>query len=261
MLETINSRRRASMAVFAGVLAALLAISTSVYAQDKGKGGSVDPKAMQILKKMSDYLGQAKTFSFTVNTLYDHVQKSGIKIKQTARIRAVVDRSGRMYAHALRDDMSARRVWYDGKTLTRLDSRSKQVVQASFSGTIDKLVDHVLATSKMQLPVADFLYSDTAKVFGENLLSANYVGRRMVRGVVTHQLSFESSGADWQVWVKAGDTPIPVRFAIVYVHVKGEPQFLAQFRNWQFNMPVDSNLFAAKVPPDAKKVSHKDVTD
>lgn len=259
MIGNTMQRGAWRIALCAAVAASMLGAGSAALAQ--AKGGSLDAKAMQILKKMSDYLGKAQRLSFTVNQLYDHVEKSGIKIKQTARTRVVIDRGGKLYAHNIRDDRRMRRVWYDGQTLTRLDVQGKRYVQIAFSGTIDKLIDHVIEKSKMQLPVADFLYSNPAKVFGKNLISARYVGRRIVAGVMAHHLSFESTGADWQIWIKAGDTPVPLRFAIVYVSEKGEPQFLAQFRHWQFNMPVDASLFRAKLPKDAKKIALKEATE
>jgi hypothetical protein len=38
-----------------------------------------------------------------------------------------------------------------------------------------------------------------------------------VDGVPCHQLSFESPGADWQIWIEADSTPVPRRFVIDFV--------------------------------------------
>ena len=41
--------------------------------------GAIDEKAIEVMKNMSNYLSEAKTFSFEAMSLYDHAMKSGIK--------------------------------------------------------------------------------------------------------------------------------------------------------------------------------------
>ena len=107
---------------------------------------------------------------------------------------------------------------------------------------------------------ADLLYSDIDKTFAESIISAEYVGQRLVDGVLCHQLSLESTGADWQIWIEADDTPVPRRFAIDYVHVPGEPQFLASLTEWRIDPQFEDADFAIKLPQDAKEVSVDQMT-
>lgn len=242
--------------VFAGVLALLLATGQPGLAQEDTETSEAirDPKAMEILRQMSDYLGSAGTFSVKMATFSDHVRDSGIKIKSSAERQVFVRRPSEFHARVQFDDQTSREVWYDGNTLIRLDRPKKEYMKLAFSGSIDELLDHVIDNYEVQLPLADFLYSDIVGTFGGNIISAEYVGERLVRGVLCHQLSIESTGADWQIWVEADDTPVPCRFAIVYVNVPGEPEYLAIFDEWKINPNLDEALFKFKTPNDAKEV-------
>jgi hypothetical protein len=62
----------------------------------------------------------------------------------------------------------------------------------------------------LDLPLADLIYNDIAGVMKESIISAEHMGERMVGGVPCHHLSFESTGADWQVWVQKWDKPVRI---------------------------------------------------
>ena len=75
-----------------------------------------------------------------------------------------------------------------------------------------------------------------------------------MKGIKCHQLSFESTGADWQIWIEADATPLPCRFAITYVNDKSEPQFLAQLGRWSIGGEATADRFKAAVPERTKEV-------
>lgn len=220
----------------------------------------IDPEAMTILGQMSAYLAGASSFTVKGTVLYDHVRTSGIKIKSVAVREILVRRPGELHVRTQFDDGASRKIWYDGKELVILNVQSNEYAKLSFAGNLDQLLDHVIENTEVQLPLADFLYSDINKTFAESIISAEYVGKRLVDGVLCHQLSLESTGADWQIWIEADDTPVPCRFAIVYVHERGEPQFLANFANWRIDPQFEDADFAIKLSQDAKEISVNQLT-
>jgi hypothetical protein len=227
--------------------------SAPAHAQ-KQKAGPMDEKAVQILQGMSDYLAGAKTLSFRARTLFDEVRKSGIKIKSARTIQGIMRRPNSLRVLAIADNGSARSAWFDGSKLTVLMRHDNKVMELEYKGTIDGLLNELIENHEAQLPLADLLYEDVAKSFKENLISAEYLGIKLVNGIKCHHLSFESTGADWQIWVQADATPVPRRFAISYVNAPEKPEFLASFSRWSIDGEAADDQFKASVPESAKKV-------
>ena len=218
------------------------------------KTGPMDDKAMQVLQGMSDYLSKAQTASFRVRTFFDEVRESGIKIKTARKGTVLLKRPNQLHVKSIADSGAARTVWFDGSKLTVWDRHVNQVKALDFKGTTDALLDHLSDNYQVNLPVADLLFSDVGKALKDSIISSEYLGERTVQGVKCHHLSFESTGADWQIWIEADATPLPRRFAVTYVDAKGEPQFLAQLDQWSIGGEADPSMFKAGVPDSAKKV-------
>lgn len=218
------------------------------------KTGPMDEKAMQILLGMSDYLAKAETASFRVRTFYDQVRKSGIKIKVAREGNVLLKRPGALHVESIADNGAARTVWYDGAKLTVWDRHVNQVKTLDFKGTTDALIDYLDDKYQVNLPVADLLFSNVGDALKETIISSEYLGTRTVQSVKCHHLSFESTGADWQIWIEADATPLPRRFVVTYVNDKSEPQFLAQLDRWSIGGDTDASMFKAAVPESAKTV-------
>ncbi len=246
--RTIGTVATASSAlVLAGALLSNVAYGQAVAPMDK--------QAVQILQAMSDHLGKAKTVSFRARMFFDTVRKSGIKIKSAQMVQVTLKRPSSFRALTISDNGSARTSWYDGTKLTVLHRHINKVMQLDFKGTTDALLDELTTKHDAKIPLVDLLYSDVAKALKEHVISAEYIGIKRVNGIKCHHLSFESTGADWQVWVRADATPVPLRFAISYVNVAEKPELLASIDRWSANGDIADDHFNAIIPKGAKKTA------
>ena len=59
---------------------------------------------------------------------------------------------------------------------------------------------------------------------------------------------------DWQVWVTGGERPLLRRLVITYRRSEGQPQFRAQFRDWNFSPEVPDALFVFRPADGAVKI-------
>lgn len=116
------------------------------------------------------------------------------------------------------------------------------------------MLDHVIDNYGAEIPLADLFYYNLNKTLGKDLLSAEYVGLRTVDGVPCHQLSFESPGADWQIWIEADSTPVPRRFVIDFVDDDNKPEYMARMDAWSVGGEIeDYNFVAAEGAAPSKK--------
>ncbi|MGI9571622.1 MAG: DUF2092 domain-containing protein, partial [Desulfobulbia bacterium] len=245
---------------FARIAAAFCCIALLIAPLEGALGqskGAMDEKAIQILQQMSKELSAAKTISVRVKSFFDVVRESGIKIKEARSIKILLKRPNHVFAESVAESGAARAIWFDGKKLTVYRQDKNEYSTLDFNGSADQLFDHLSEKFGLNFPIADLLYSNAGKTFEENLLSSEYIGERTVQGVRTHQLSFESTGADWQIWIEADRSPLPRRFTINYVNEKGEPQFMAQLDQWSLGVDIAEENFRAGIPEKAKKVELK----
>ncbi len=228
-------------------------LTGQTLAQEAGTG-PVDEKAMAVLQGMSDYLATETTLSFSARTFFDAVRESGIKIKMAREVEVILKRPNHLYAHTLDDAGIAASVWYDGSKVTVWNRSANEFMTLEFSGDTDKLLDELIDKYEFQIPIADLLYSDVSKALGGDLMSSEYIGLRTVDGIQCHQLSFESGGADWQIWVEADSTPVPCRFVIDFVAEENQPQFMAQLDAWSLGGEFEDFHFTAVMPEGVKQV-------
>lgn len=244
---------RVTRVIFAAGIALAMTAAQPSLAPAADDKGVMDQKALDLLAGMSKYLAGAKTLSLRAGAFYDQVRTSGIKIKAVALHQIYLDRPNSLQSKSHMDDGSSRRAWFDGKKLTVLFGKRNEYMTLAFDGSVDGLIEELISKHKAQLPLADLLFSDPAKTFGESIISAEYIGEKLVDGVKCHHLSFESTGADWQVWIEADDTPVPRRYVIVYVNEEGEPQFAARLDEWKLGDEAKP-LFEPKLPDGAKEI-------
>ena len=230
-------------------------VATETAAEDTK--GYMDPLAMEVLENVSDHLSRAKTVSMKATSLYDHVLESGVIVTYAKDVTVYVQRPDKFLAIISGDNLSQRRVFFDGKSLVRVDVKKNTYQKLAYEGDIDQLLDYIIDNYDLQLPLADFIYNDIAGVMKESILSSEHLGERIVSGIPCHHLSFESTGADWQLWVQKWDKPIPRRFTINYVNIDGNPQYLGIFEEWRINPGFDEKIFTFTPPPGAKEVELK----
>ncbi len=264
MYETPGRSRRLRASAIA--TACLLLFAAAASADEGGeqveKASLLQQEAIDLFKRMSTHLGKTKTLSFTSHGLLEVPDASGIKELRGRTSTVVLQRPDRFYARFLGDDGIEGEVWFDGKSFTLLYSGAEGALYATIAApegaaTIDAIQDHMQEEYDFVLQVGDLLYSDVWGMSKDALLSAVYLGRKLVRGRACHHLSLEFDGVDAQLWVEDGDDPVPCRWAFTLLDEPSEPLFVTDFDSWLDNPSVDAARFRFVAPGGAKKMELK----
>jgi len=88
----------------------------------------------------------------------------------------------------------------------------------------------------------------------DRVRSVDYVEKTNIHGSPSHHLAARTDTVDFQVWVADGDKPLPQRIVITYKKDKGEPQFRAQFSDWNLAPAIEDSTFLVTPPDGAQKV-------
>ena len=213
----------------------------------------VEPRADQVLKAMGERLAGLERFAFEAEETFDEIPDGEPRMQLTNVRRVAVERPNRLAADADGDTLN-RAAWYDGKTATLLDKAHNTYGQVEVPPTIDAALDQMAERYGIVAPLADLLYSDPYAVLTEGVLYGRYLGLHRAAGVLCHHLAFVQDTIEWQIWIDAGDDPLPRKFVITYVREPGEPQYSAILHKWHLDPAFPQGLFAFQAPPGAERV-------
>jgi hypothetical protein len=213
----------------------------------------IEPRAEEVLRKMSELLARAPSFALEADEVFDEVPEHEPRRQLVGRRQLVLRRPDRLAARASGDALH-RSVWYDGTTITALDEERNVYASLEVGAPIDTALDRAFERTGLAVPLADFLYANPYERLTESAERGVYLGIHEAAGVACHHLAFEAPRLDWQLWIEAGDTPLPRKLVIAYKTEEGVPQYSATIRKWTLGAAVPDALFRFEPPETATRV-------
>ncbi len=212
-----------------------------------------------LLRRMSDFLGGLQNFRIGTQDTYDEVLLSGEKIQLSSWRSFHVSRPDKLVSD-IQGDLANKRLWYDGKTVVLLDRAKNVYGSFKFSGTIDDMVD--MATNQYHLsgPFMDLVCSDIYTTVAERIQDGEYVGRHKVDQYECDHLAFTNANVDFEIWIQAGDKPLPRKFTITYKNREGKPRYTGLLPYWELDIKFSADFFTFVPPAGARPVELMPVT-
>ena len=196
-------------------------------------GSQVDPHAQQILRRACTVLAQSDAFTFHAEITFDRVMPLQVKLQFAGASDFAVRRPNAL-AVDYESDLGAKRLWYNGKTLTIFDAPSMTYASTPVPPSIDGMLDSVAEMHNLTIPLADLALSNPCENLSKRILFGSYVGVGDVAGVACDHLAFAQSNVDWQIWIQRSGKPLPRKIVINYRTTPGLPQYAAVISDWKF---------------------------
>jgi len=213
----------------------------------------VDPRADELMRRMSERLARIAAFALEAEEVYDEVPEQSPRQQLTNLRRVAMRRPDRLVGDATGDALN-RSFWYDGKAFAALDQEQHIWAGGAVPPTVDQALDWVFEKTGTVVPLADFLYADSyARLMGE-VQRGVYLGIHEAAGVPCHHLSFEQATIDWQLWIDAGTDPLPRKLVITYKTEDEVPQYSVTIRKWNLRAKLPDELFRFTPPDGATRV-------
>ena len=213
----------------------------------------IDPEADNILRSMSTYLGGLPAFSASADVDTEIIDLQGQKLQLSSSAKVTVERPGNLHVRRQGTFADAELI-FDGNVMTIHGSRLNAFTQLEIPGTIDDALETVRTDIGLDMPAADLLYSDPYPALSSGVVSSSYLGTALVNGIECHHLAFREATVDWQLWVRAGDDPLPMKYVITTKWLTGAPQYAVRFRDWNTQPQIKAGQFAFSAPEGARKV-------
>jgi hypothetical protein len=215
-------------------------------------GQTVDPKALDQIHRMADFLSTIKAGQFTIQDVSDHILDSGQRT-QLESTRRVAFRMPDRFAVDYAGQGQTRRSVYDGKAITMFEREQNLYAQEPMPPTLPETMDTLATKYGMAVPAAELLRPGLFDRLKAQVRSGEYLGVEEIGGVNCHHVAFSQDWADVQMWVQDGDQPLLRKSAIAYKKIPGTPKYVMNLSGWNLTDPPDS-AFALTVPADAKKI-------
>lgn len=251
----MRSTRSRVLAVCACLLASAAAIPAMA-------AEGIDPEADRILKSMSTYLAATKAFSMNAGVALEVVTRNGQKLQLVSSETLLVQRPSR-FRITVKGMVADAEFFFDGGTLTLYGRRPNVYIQRTVPGTIDDAIRAFEFETGIPATGADLLFADPYAVLSEGVESSAYIGTAFVNGIECHHLAFREDRFDWQLWVQAGDTPLPMRYVITSKLMVAAPQFELSLRDWNTSPQITDpdRQFTFSAPEGATRVDAMPIED
>ncbi len=144
--------------------------------------------------------------------------------------------------------------WYDGARFAMYQGTENVFAQADAPATIDATLDHVERAFGLSVPLADLLSDPAIDALISEETRGRYVGLHRVGGVRCHHLAFRQPDLDWQIWIEAGERPLPRKLVITTTRTPGHPQVIAELDDFDLSPEVSADTFEFEPPAGAKRL-------
>ena len=203
--------------------------------QAAGTAEMDDKQAMEILQNMAKTIAGAEQFSVTLTSSYDAPQTGGQMIEYGAIRNIQIKRPDKMRIEKLRSDGDERILVFDGKEIIVHNVTDNIYARAEKAGTVDDAIKHLVSTLKIPLPLARMFRTTLPAELEKLVAGIDYVELNTLTDVPTDHLAVRTKDVDFQIWIARGKEPLPRRIVMTYKNFRGDPQFRADFTNWNLS--------------------------
>jgi hypothetical protein len=248
------------------VLTALLAGSITgaipfavpaLHAAAPQKKPAISEEASAALMRMGQTL-RSEEFSFQARTIRVYTEANGQPLHIFHTLKVVVHRPNRLLVDVNGDDGSSKLI-FDGKNATVYSAAQKKYAAIPVpEGTIEAMMKEAMGRLGVDFPLADFLSDAPSQAFLTGVTSGRVVDTATIDGAPYLHLFFsQPPGIELELWLAKNDQSLPRRLIVTYRDLPGQPNFIAEFSDWNFNShPTDAD-FTFQPPPDAVQVELK----
>jgi len=212
-----------------------------------------EPDPLQVLQKMCDFLKSQQQFTYKAEVTDDQVYAGGKKLQYGIDMETFVRRPDRVRVNA-EGDLVDKQFYFDGKTITLYDKDENVYGTMEVPPDIESALDKANKEFGVRVALTDLASPKLCEHIGKKVKHSLYVGLHKVRGVPCHHLSFDGDEVQLQVWIDAGDQPLPRKVVLTHKDLPSSPQWTAYLGDWNFTPQLSDNLFAFTPPQGAEKI-------
>jgi hypothetical protein len=226
---------------------------TAAAPSPAAKTPAIDPQAKEALTRMGDFFKSLPAFAVHEDITREQVIDSDLKVQKSSSAEVVVRRPNGLKAEVLADDAKAHAMYFDGKKLSVFLPVHNYYAQADAPGTLGPAMDMAESRYGIEFPTSDLLRMASGEDFTRDLTAAGLVGTSRVGDTECDHYAYRNADVDYQLWIQAGDKPLPRKLVITSKKQPAQPEFTAVL-TWDLSPKIDDSTFAFNAPQGATRI-------
>jgi hypothetical protein len=219
----------------------------------KTVASAVDAGTIQALKNMGAYLQTLHRFQVKSEVSRETVLADGQKLQQSASAQVDIQRPNKA-RFLISSARAEREIIYDGKTVTLYTPALKYYSSTATADTIRGMQKQLEEKYGVDFPLVDLFIWGTADAPIDKIESAMNAGQDIIDQELCDHYVFRQGIVDWQIWISAGDRPLPRKLVITKRDDEARPQSVSLL-SWNLKPTFKDSVFKFTPPKDAKLVS------
>ncbi|WP_444946905.1 DUF2092 domain-containing protein [Microbulbifer sp. VTAC004] len=190
---------------------------------------SIDPKAMEALQQMGKYLASMKTLMFNARIFTEVVLDNKQKLLIGGKVMYMATPPDQLRVDLTTDSIT-RQFFHSDNKFTMLAPRNGYFAEIEASQPTPEVLTQAAKDYGIEIPFADLLEWGRKPDAWAGIKEGFLVNSPMVNGQRTKHWAFRSENLDWEIWIRVGDQPLPLRISTVNTRDPSKPRFLATLK-------------------------------
>jgi hypothetical protein len=213
----------------------------------------LEPKAIELLKAVSERLAAAHTLSFTAVQLAESPTRQGPPLAYATKTDATLQRPDKLRV-IISGDGPASEFYYNGKAMMAYAPAENLLAVADAPPTIDAMLEAAYHSAGIFFNFTDLIVADPYKDMSGGLTLAYYVGQsHVVAGTTTDMVAYIDNGVFIQVWIGTEDK-LPRMVRAIFLDDPERMRGQVEFSNWKLNITVPPDAFTPSDTANAKRI-------
>jgi hypothetical protein len=209
-------------------------------------------EAEKRLVDMAVNLADTKQFSVAIHMTYDVLQESG-QVIEFGEVRTLqISRPEYLRVDAKQSDGDSGGLIFDGKTITQFSDTHNVYSQIDRPGSTDGAIRYAVGDLGVRFPLARMLVTSFPQEISRLTTDVDFVERNTLGPEPTDHIAGRTDDLDYQVWIREDN--FPTRIVLTYRNAPGQPQFRADFFDWNTAPSLKRGSFIFTAPDNSEKI-------
>lgn len=238
-------------ALLAGLLT--LPLQAAPEKQDAVATARLEPRALDVLKAMSDRLAAAQAFSFKAVTFYEKPSRLGPPLAYGSVAQVALQRPGRLRVLTLGDG-PATEFYYNGQQVFAYAPAENLLAVADAPPTIDAMLEAAYQRAAIYFPFTDVIVANPYKDLAKDMRLAFYVGQSNAVGdTTTDVIAYANEDVFVQAWIGAKDK-LPRKLRAVFRDDPAQLRHQVTFSDWALSSAIPESFFQPSAADTAQRI-------
>jgi hypothetical protein len=213
----------------------------------------IDPRAVDIIKAMSQKLTGAKSIQFTALVSEESPSRLGPALVYTTRSDVVLQRPNKLKV-ITPGDGPPHEFYFDGTTIVAYSPAEDLVAVAEAPATITGALKLAFETAAIYFPFTDLIVDDPLEAISSDMQLAFFIGQSNVVGnTATDMIAYANGDVFVQAWIGTEDH-LPRMMRAVFADDPLRLRHQVEFSNWQLDGVAQGESFASDKAAKARRI-------